>query len=184
MVRRLFAFVLAAAAWLSIAGAAADPVFPTGLRIGLEPPPGMTVSRRFPGFEDADRKAAITLVELPLPAYGSVEKSMFDFTPPGMTIEKREMMPFADGVGLLLVGKGDVGGVMTHHWFLLGRAFGGANADLTALVDVHRTGSGARRLSGHGRPRRARVGHLPATAACRADGARCRSSWATSPASA
>lgn len=134
MVRRLFAFVLAAAAWLSIAGAAADPVFPTGLRIGLEPPPGMTVSRRFPGFEDADRKAAITLVELPLPAYGSVEKSMFDFTPPGMTIEKREMMPFADGVGLLLVGKGDVGGVMTHHWFLLGRAFGGANADLTALV--------------------------------------------------
>jgi hypothetical protein len=134
MVHRLFAFVFAAWAGLSIAGAAADPVFPVGLRIGLEPPPGMSVSRRFPGFEDVDNKAAITLVELPLAAYGSVEKSMFEFTPPGMTIEKREMLPFTDGVGILLVGKGVVDGVMMHHWFLLGRAFGGANADLTALV--------------------------------------------------
>jgi hypothetical protein len=136
MIFRLFVFVFAAcvfAVW-AITGATADPVFPTGLRIGLEPPPGMSVSRRFPGFEDAGNKAAITVVELPLPAYGSVEKSMFEFTPPGMTIEKREMLPFADGVGILLVGKGAVDGVMMHHWFLLGRAFGGANADLTALV--------------------------------------------------
>jgi hypothetical protein len=130
---RLFAFVFAVWAF-AVAGAAADPVFPTGLRIGLEPPPGMSVSRRFPGFEDAGNKAAITLVELPLPAYGSVEKSMFEFTPPGMTIEKREMLPFTDGVGILLVGKAAIDGVMMHHWFLLARSFGGANADVTALV--------------------------------------------------
>ncbi len=136
MVRRLIAVVLAAWAGMALAGAAADPVFPPGQRIGLEPPPGMSVSRRFPGFEDTANKAAITLLELPLPAYENVEKSMFDFTPPGLTVETRTMFPFADGVGILLTGKGEVGGVTTRRWFLLGRTFGGPNADLTALVTV------------------------------------------------
>jgi len=136
MVHRLFAVLLATWAGLALASAAADPVFPPGQRIGLEPPPGMSVSRRFPGFEDSASKAAITLVELPLPAYQSVEKSMFDTVPPGLSVEKREMLPFTDGVGILLTGEGEVAGMKARHWYLLGRSFGGPNADLTALVTV------------------------------------------------
>ena len=123
-------------AGLAVAGASADPVFPPGMRIGLEPPPGMVVSRRFPGFEDAANKAAITLVELPPVTYASVEKSMFDFVPKGMTVEKREMFGFTEGVGIFLSGKSEANGVTLRHWFLLGHSIAGPNADLAALVTV------------------------------------------------
>jgi len=116
------------------AAAAADPVFPPGLRIGLEPPPGMSVSRRFPGFEDADNKVAISLVELSPPAYENIEKSIFDSVPTGVTVEKREMFPFADGIGFFLIGTSQVDGITLHRWFLLARAISGANAGLAVLV--------------------------------------------------
>jgi hypothetical protein len=121
---------------MAIAAAAADPVFPPGLRIGLAPPPGMSVSKRFPGFEDADNKVAITLLELPLPAYDNVEKSIFGNVPPGLTVEKREMFPFHDGIGFLLTGTIQSDGVTLHKWFLLARSIGGVNFDLTALVNA------------------------------------------------
>lgn len=133
---RLLGVLLGIWAGLALAGASADPVFPPGQRIGLEPPPGMVVSRRFPGFEDAANKAAITLVELPPVAYANVEKSMFDFVPKGMTIGKREMFGFTEGVGIYLTGTSEANGVTLHHWFLLGHSIAGANADFAALVTV------------------------------------------------
>ena len=48
---------------------AAEPVFPPGLRIGLEPPGDLKPSTRFAGFEDPDRKVAITILDLPAGAY-------------------------------------------------------------------------------------------------------------------
>jgi len=46
----------------------AEPVFPPGSRVGLEPPAGLNLSKRFPGFEDPDRQAAIAILDLPGPA--------------------------------------------------------------------------------------------------------------------
>jgi len=135
MFRRLAAFLVI---WFGVVAgvAVADPVFPPGLRIGLVPPPGMTVSKRFPGFEDLDNKVAISVLELPLPAYDSVEKSIFDNAPPGVTVEKREMFPFGDGIGFLVTGTMQSEGATLHKWFLLARSVGGANFDLTALLSA------------------------------------------------
>jgi hypothetical protein len=55
------------AAAFAAAALAAEPVFPPGSRIGLEPLAGMEPSRRFTGFEDAG--LALTLVEMPAAAY-------------------------------------------------------------------------------------------------------------------
>lgn len=126
------------ALWIGLAAAhAADPVFPPGERIGLVPPPDMTESHVFAGFEDADRHSAISLVELPLPAYEQVEKSIFENLPPGLVVEKREMLPFADGIGFLLIGHIVVNDVMMHRWYLLGRAIAGRNTDFGAFVTVN-----------------------------------------------
>lgn len=117
-------------------GAAADPVFPPGARVGLVPPPGMTVSQRFPGFEDTGHKAAIAIIELPLPAYEAAERSFFGATPPGVTVEKREMFPFSEGIGFLLTGKVQVNGEALHKWFLLARSIAGTNTDVVAMVNA------------------------------------------------
>lgn len=71
---------LLAALTVASAGAlptCADPVYPTGLRVGLTPPPGMTVSPTFTGFEDANRKATIKILDLPAGAYAGLEKGVF-----------------------------------------------------------------------------------------------------------
>jgi hypothetical protein len=131
-------FAISASIWagLALGGAAADPVFPRGMRVGLEPPPAMSVSSRFPGFEDADHKAAIGLTELPLPAYEDAEKSIFGKVPPGVTVQKREMFPFRDGIGFLLTGIVELNGVKLHKWFLLARSVDGGNFDLVAFITV------------------------------------------------
>ena len=53
---RTFCLRLVGAAFISalsvIAGHAAEAVYPTGSRIGLEPARGLSASERFPGFED------------------------------------------------------------------------------------------------------------------------------------
>ena len=49
----------------SLTAAGAKPVFPPGLRIGLEAPGDLKPSTHFPGFEDVDRKVAITILDLP-----------------------------------------------------------------------------------------------------------------------
>ena len=132
----LFAVWAGIFANLVVADTAADPVFPPGMRVGLTPPPEMSVSRRFAGFEDAANKVAIGLTELPLQAYEGIEKSFFGGAPPGVSVQKREMLPYADGIGFLLTGAVDLNGVKLHKWFLLARSVGGENFDLVALVTV------------------------------------------------
>ncbi len=55
---------------------AAEPSFPAGSHIGLIPPPGMTVSSAFPGFEDRENKVAILLNQVPAEAYEQFLKAM------------------------------------------------------------------------------------------------------------
>lgn len=61
------------AALLTAAPAAADPVFPPGSRIGLEPAPGLAAAKSFQGFEDAAGLAKVIVVQLPPAAFGALE---------------------------------------------------------------------------------------------------------------
>jgi len=139
MLRRLsvalFAAMLAIWAGLAAIGSAAraDPVFPPGLRIGLEPPSDLVQSKRFPGFEDADRKVAISILDLPGRAYEDIERSAFDKEQKNLANVKRESFPFASGIGFLLSGQSTVDGVVLNKWFLLASAYG---KDLTALINI------------------------------------------------
>jgi hypothetical protein len=106
------------------------------LRIGLEPPPGMAASKRFPGFEDADRKVTMTLADLPAPAYAGLEKSMDAAPPPGLTVDTRETLTLKNGSGILAAGHGMADGVAVHKWLLLLKASDGKAGETAALVNV------------------------------------------------
>ena len=75
MVAGFAAAAFAVLVWAS-AAPAADAIFPTGSRVGLVPPPGMTPSRNFVGFEDAQEQAAILLAAFPAEAFSALDKSM------------------------------------------------------------------------------------------------------------
>jgi hypothetical protein len=138
MLRRLFVYVLLAAASLaSLApGAIAEPVFPPGLRVGLEPPVGMAPSARFPGFEDTGQNAIIAILDLPLSAYHELESAAFNKIQQDLEQPKRESFPFESGIGFLISGTAKQNGVAVHRWSLLAQAVGGLVQDLTALINV------------------------------------------------
>src|SRR5690348_17131331 len=56
----------------------AQQVFPPGSRIGLVPPPGMTMSRTFQGFEDRAHNALIVVTELSAQSYARLEGEFSD----------------------------------------------------------------------------------------------------------
>jgi hypothetical protein len=151
MLRRLFNLLPATLAALALFGAAAmlnpawlasaDPVvaglvFPPGLRIGLQPPGDMTVSKHFAGFEDTDRKAAIALLDLPEAAYQQIERSAFAQGQKELTGLKRESFPFANGIGVLVSGAATEKGVVIHKWFLMATAVGGPVHNLALLASA------------------------------------------------
>src|SRR5574337_132636 len=133
MVRRSFAYFLVA--WVGFLTLAlpclAEPIFPPGSRIGLEPPGDLKPSARFSGFEDPDRKAAINILDLPGAAYGGLERAAtakiagFEF--------KQESFPLRSGSGQLFSGNVQANGATLHKWILLATA---ADRNLTAMVDV------------------------------------------------
>lgn len=116
--------------------AAAETIFPPGLRIGLEPPGDMVVSKRFNGFEDAGRKAAITVLDLPGRVYQEIERSAFAKNQQGLSNIKRESFPFASGIGILISGTAQENGITVHKWFLTATPSGDRIKNLTALVTV------------------------------------------------
>ncbi|HWE79552.1 MAG TPA: hypothetical protein VG270_13640 [Pseudolabrys sp.] len=132
-IHALCAFVLVSL--LFGAPAVAQPVFPPGLRIGLEPPPGMVVSKRFTGFEDPERKAAILILDLPAPAYNEVESSLFA-KQTGLENVTRRAFPFNDGIALLAAADMTQNGVSVHKWFFVATTVAGPVPNLTAFVTV------------------------------------------------
>ncbi|MEP7030968.1 MAG: hypothetical protein ABI830_08565 [Pseudolabrys sp.] len=115
---------------------AAEPVFPLGVRIGLEPQAGLTLSKRFPGFEDIDQKVTVTILDLPARAYEDFERSAFDKNQVNLTDLKRESFPYNEGIGFLISGQKRENGAILHKWFLLGTPTGRAFQDLTMLINV------------------------------------------------
>jgi len=130
----LSAFVLVSL--LLGAPAMAEPVFPPGLRIGLEPPPGMVASRRFSGFEDPERKAAILILDLPVSAYTGLEKSLSTKQPDLANIARRPF-PFKNGTALLATADfKEKDGTPGHKWFFLAKPAAGPATGFTAFVTI------------------------------------------------
>jgi hypothetical protein len=141
MLRRLLVPLLAAWAALTILCpvAGAEPVFPPGLRVGLEPLGDLKlkVGGEGPGFEDAARKVSITILELPSGGvYENIERSAFAENQRGLTGVKRESFPFASGVGFLMTGQAQEDGATVHRWFLLANSVAGGSQRLAVLINV------------------------------------------------
>jgi hypothetical protein len=141
MLRRLLVYVFLAGTGLApfaIGGIAAnaEPVYPPGLRVGLEPPAGMSPSPRFAGFEDTAQNATIAILDLPLSAYPQLETAAFNEVQQDLDQPKRESFPFESGIGFLISGIGHKDGIAVHRWSLLAQAVGGSVQNLTALVNV------------------------------------------------
>jgi hypothetical protein len=124
---------LAMLAALALPARAAEPVFPTGSRVGLAPPAGMVKSDAFTGFEDPQRNAAILITTLPAAAYAQLEKTATAETmrKQGLKLEKREPMRLAVGKGFLVVGRQSADKLHFQKWILVAAA-----RDFTVLVTV------------------------------------------------
>ena len=112
---------------------AAEPVFPPGSRIGLEPPAGMTVSKLFQGFEDREKNASIIFVELSGEAYTEIEKSFAveALKAQGIDVQAREEFPLKDGRGFLVIAHLAVAGTPFRKWALVA-----SEHDLTAVISI------------------------------------------------
>jgi hypothetical protein len=115
---------------------AAGVIYPTGSRIGLEPPGGLIVSKTFPGFEDASANVKITLLDLPGQTYEAFEKSAFSDTSKTLTVEKREMFAFNGGIGFLITGHEDANGTTFRSWYLLANTSTKDTGQIAAMVGV------------------------------------------------
>ncbi len=74
MIARILALIV-----LAIAGSpalAADPVYPSGARVGLVPADGLTVAKEFLGFESEDQKVKVGVAEIPPAAFEAVETAL------------------------------------------------------------------------------------------------------------
>src|ERR1017187_9242193 len=133
MPRRLLAYLVAAmlVIWPALAvlspAFGAEPGFPPGSRIGLEPPGTLQPSTRFSGFEDIERKVAVPILELPASAYAELARAANATEQLGLTDVKREHLSFRGGSGLLVTGHGQINDVTLHKWILLATA--GAEKD-------------------------------------------------------
>jgi hypothetical protein len=126
----LAAAVFAVLIWV-IPAQAADVIFPIGSRIGLVPPPGMALSKRFMGYEDAGNDAAILLATFPAEAFSALDKSMVPDALKNEGIDKREPLAVGGAAGFLLSGMQAAGGQSIRKWMLVAPA-----GDVTALVTV------------------------------------------------
>jgi hypothetical protein len=113
-----------------------DPVYPPGSRVGLEVPGDLKPSTRFPGFEDADRKASIAILDLPSSAYFELETAAFNNLPDDLQQVKRESFPFNSGIGFLISGIVQKDGTTFYRWSLLAQAVGDKIQNLTTLINV------------------------------------------------
>jgi len=121
--------ILAAAALLIAAlkpALAADAVFPPGVRIGLVPLVGLSVSKTFPGFESQDHNVKVLVTELPANAYNEVKTAFSN--PAGTGAVKPESIE-TTGAGLayytIETAKEGASSVRRYSMILSGGSFSG-----------------------------------------------------------
>ncbi|MBV8837571.1 MAG: hypothetical protein JO000_13600 [Alphaproteobacteria bacterium] len=100
----------------------AQQVFPPGSRIGILPPPGMTMSHTFQGFEDRERNALIVVTDLAAESYGRLEQEFGEerMRAGGMELIARENVETASGPALLVGARQVQNGTAMRKWALLG----------------------------------------------------------------
>jgi hypothetical protein len=118
-------------AWAVLPASAAETVFPPGSRVGLVPPSDMAVSKRFLGFEAAEKGAAITLIELPPQAVADLRAGLNDtvLKAQGLTVENREQIEVLGAPTDLVSGQQSAGGFSLRKWLMVA-----ADPTLTAFV--------------------------------------------------
>jgi|ERR1700688_311651 len=147
MLRRLLDLVVAAtlAIWAALVvfspAFGADVVFPPGSRVGFEPPGDLKPSTHFPGFEDIDRKVAVTILDLPASAYAELERAASAKDQSGLTDVKREDFSFRGGTGLLISANVQKDGVQLRKWILMATAAADKVPDLATLINVEVPGA-------------------------------------------
>lgn len=136
--RKLFVAGALALAWSvswafwAATASSAEAVFPSSSSLGLVPPPGMSRSTKFQGFEDQTTGASIVLAELPAEAHVQILAS---FTPEGMRpsgfagAAPAVDWPIAGGEGRLMRGSQEVAGITFRKWVILAKT-----GTLTAIV--------------------------------------------------
>jgi hypothetical protein len=114
------------------AGHAAELVYPTGSRMGLEPIKGLSASKRFPGFEDKTSGATVLILDLPAQPLSETAKQISTdaLKKQGIVEDKRENFSHRSGKGTLVVGHRE-NDRKVRKWILLTSVF-----DSTTLVVV------------------------------------------------
>jgi hypothetical protein len=116
---RQIARLLAIALVLAATPAAAETVYPRGIRVGVTPMPGMTESKAFLGFESADSGVKVLLAELPGMAFSEVEAA-FKAVPEGaMGKVKPESLQTAAGTAYYTAEDGVVGADKVRRYSLI-----------------------------------------------------------------
>jgi hypothetical protein len=112
---------------------AADVAYPAGSRVGVAPPPGLTASQAFPGFEDRTNRVALVVVTLPADAYAEIETSSTSeaLQKQGVTLDSREEITHPLGKAFLILGQQQVENQRIRKWIFVLSA-----GELTALVTM------------------------------------------------
>ena len=105
---------------------AADPVFPSGARVGLEPAEGLAVAKEFLGFESEDKKVKIGVAEIPAEAFTAVEAAVKEGKPPPTGVKPE---PFETAAGKAFItsdsGKDGATAVKMYSVIIAGDKFTG-----------------------------------------------------------
>jgi hypothetical protein len=125
LVAAVFGFALSVQAAFAV-----EPVFPPASRIGIVPPKDMVVSKRFTGFENEERAAAITIAEMPPQAFDQLSSGLTKeaLKRQGLDVKSRETLKLGSKSGLL-IGGAMTGPVTGRKWLLVIK-----DSDLTGLV--------------------------------------------------
>jgi hypothetical protein len=112
------------------AAAATETVYPPGSRIGLAPPKDMKMSKRFTGFENLDKAASITLLEMPAEAYDPLTANLTDtaLKNQGLSVTSREQLKIGGRQAVLIAGD-QAGAGKLRKWMLAM-----ADSTMTGLV--------------------------------------------------
>lgn len=109
------------AAAQSVTPATGEVQYPLASQLGLVPPPGMTLSTSFQGFEDSANNTYIRLVAMPEGAYAEIEKTMTNqaLKKQNITVERREAFKLPSGKGLLVIARQETGTDKLRKWLLI-----------------------------------------------------------------
>lgn len=115
--------------------AQAEPVFPPGLRVGLEPAGQLKPATGITGFEDPANDVTVAIGELPPAVYPEVTAALFGQAPAGASNISREVFPFQDGAAYLHTARVVENGVASKRWLLVAMP-SGLKHEFVAVVNV------------------------------------------------